>query len=366
MKKIGICTLYYMNRNYGANLQAYALQSVLEKLGAEAQVIPYYHGTKLRRCFSGIKQRIRKKDRVASNIAVRNAAIDGFRNTIPHSKCYFSNTIDTANADFDGFITGSDQVWNPDWINGYMALQFADESKLTAAYAASTGRITLDAVQKEKLRVAMGHTKHISIREKESIPALRELTDKEIDCVLDPTMLLTRAQWDKICSDRIVEGEYLFCYFLGGNENLRKAANDYARKNHLKVVTLPYLNAAYRQVDDGFGDEQLYHVSPKDFLSLIKHASFVLTDSFHAAVFSHIYGKEFAVSGNKENEMGCRMQSLTELFGTGNRYFRDFEMLSAEALCALNEQPMKLNYEKYEEMRNHSLDFLKKVLKDDG
>ena len=365
MKKIGICTLYYMNRNYGANLQAYALQSVLEELGAEAQVIPYYHGTQLRRCFSEIRQRVKKKDCVASSIAARNAAIDEFRNAIPHSKCYFSNTIDYANADFDGFITGSDQVWNPDWINRYMALQFADESKLTAAYAASTGRITLDDAQKEKLRVAIEHAKHISIREKESIPALQELTQKDLDYVLDPTMLLTRAQWDEVCSDRIVEGEYLFCYFLGGNENLRKSATEFARKNHYRIVTLPYLNAAYRQVDDGFGDEQLYHVSPKDFLSLIKYASFVLTDSFHAAVFSHIYGKAFAVSGNKESEMGCRMQSLTELFGTENRYFRGFEMLSTEALCALNEQPMKLNYEKYEETRNHSLDFLKKVLKDD-
>lgn len=364
--KIGICTLYYKNLNYGGNLQAYALCTVLKSINHTPEVLPYYNHSRAYEMLSNIKQSIRKKNTLDSLLSKRNCAMKRFADSIPHSNVYYSNTIHKANKKYDCFITGSDQVWNPDWINRYMALQFADESKLTAAYAASTGRITLDDVQKEKLKAAIAHTKHISIREKASIPALRELTDKEIDYVLDPTMLLTRAQWDEVCSNRIVEGEYLFCYFLGGNENLRKAAKEFARKKHFRIVTLPYLNAAYRQVDDGFGDEQLYHVSPKDFLSLIKHASFVLTDSFHAAVFSHIYEKEFAVSGNKESEMGCRMQSLTELFGTGNRYFRDFEMLSAEALCALNEQPMKMNYEKYEEMRNHSLDFLKKVLKDDG
>lgn len=365
MKRVGICTLYYQNRNYGANLQAYALQSVIAKMGNEAMLIPYYSGTKLRRILAGIKHSLTKKDRIYESIRDRNAAIDCFNSEIPHSKCFYSNTIDNANKDFDCFIAGSDQVWNPDWINRYMSLEFTKKDKLTASYAASTGMVTLNGEQKARLRSAMEHTSYISIREKESIPALQELTEKEIDYVLDPTMLLTKEEWDEVCTGRIVEENYIFCYFLRGNANLRKVAKEYAQKKNLKVVTLPYLNSSYRQVDDGFGDVQLYSISPKDFLSLIKYASFVLTDSFHAAVFSHIYERAFAVAGNRESQMGCRMQSLAELFGTEMRYFQDEDVLTEAALSALDNQPLKLNYERFEEMRRHSLDFLNKVLKDD-
>ena len=365
MKRIGICTLYYQNRNYGANLQAYALQSVLSAMGNEALLIPYYSGTRLRRILAGIKHSLKKKDCVFDSIRDRNDAIDCFNRAIPHSKCFYANTIDNANEDFDCFITGSDQVWNPNWINRYMSLEFTEKNKLTISYAASIGLITLNEEQENKLCSALEHTKHVSVREKESIPALQKLTDKKIEYVLDPTMLLTSEEWDKICATRIVEDKYIFCYFLKGNANLRKVAKEYAKKKNLKIVTLPYLNACYRQIDEGFGDEQLYRISPKEFLSLIKYASFVLTDSFHAAVFSHIYEREFAVAGNRQSQMGCRMQSLVELFGTKGRYFQDEDLVTEEALSALDNQPLKLDYESFEKMRHHSFDFLNRVLKDD-
>jgi len=362
MKRIGICTLYYKNRNYGANLQAYALRMVLESLGNETELIAYYNNTKFHGVLSYIKQKMKRRSCISEEIAIRNAAVDQFNQDIPHSKLYYSNTIDAANAEYDCFITGSDQVWNPDWINCYMALEFVAPEKLTASYAASTGRILLNDMQQRKLKSALEHTQFISIREKVSIPALEMLTDKEITYVLDPTMLLTAKDWDEICSERLIPEEYLFCYFLGDNENLRKVAREYATVNKMKLVTLPFLNASYRKIDDGFGDYALYDVSPKDFLSLVKYASFVLTDSFHTAVFSHIYEKPFAVSGGKDNEMGCRMESLTDLFGTSNRYFVDHCLVSLEKLNDLTCRTLKLDREAYEAMRQSSLAFLKKVV----
>lgn len=364
MKKIGICTLYYRNRNYGGNLQAYALRSVLESMGNETEMITYYYGTKLRWMLSAIKQRIMRKDRIADFIAIRNVAVDGFNEAIPHSKLYYSNTIDSANMEYDCFITGSDQVWNPNWINRYTTLEFVNSDKCTASYAASTGKVVLNVVQQQKLIPALESIQYISIREKESIPALQELTDKEIEYVLDPTMLLTDEDWDKICSERMIPEKYLFCYFLGDNENLRKVARSFADQKNLKLVTLPFLNSTYRKVDDGFGDNALYDVSPKDFLSLVKHASFILTDSFHAAVFSHIYERPFAVSGRKDNEMGCRMKSLTDLFGTSDRYFVDHSLVSLEKLETLSCEKLRLNRTLYEKMRQSSLEFLKKVTTD--
>lgn len=365
MKKIGICTLYYKNRNYGANLQAYALRKVLESLGNEAELITYYNNTKLHFLLSAVKQKMKKKSCIAAGIATRNVAVDQFNQEIPHSKLYYSNTIDSANSEYDCFIAGSDQVWNPDWINRYTALEFVNSDKRTASYAASTGRICLNDLQQRKLKSALENTQYISIREKASVPALQMLTDKKITYVLDPTMLLSAKEWNTICSNRLIQEDYLFCYFLGDNENLRKVAREYAVIKNLKLVTLPFLNASYRKVDDGFGDYALYDISPKDFLSLIKYASFVLTDSFHAAVFSHIYEKPFAASGRKENEMDCRLESLTNLFGTFNRYFVDHIFVSVEKLETLSDA-LDLNWEAYKAMRQSSLEFLTKVVAEDG
>ena len=94
MKKIGICTLYYQNRNYGANLQAYALRYTLEKLGVNAELVPYYYRTRVRRLLSSIKQSL-KKNSISKNVEKRNRVIDKFNNLIPHSKVYYSNTIHT-------------------------------------------------------------------------------------------------------------------------------------------------------------------------------------------------------------------------------------------------------------------------------
>ena len=362
MAKIGICTMYYNNFNYGANLQAYALRKSVSNMGWEAEIISYYDNTKCHMLLSRVKHSLNKRTAVSHGVAIRKAAIKPFNHSIPHSKLYFRNTIEHANKQYNIFITGSDQVWNPDWINTYMSLDFVDKSKRTIAYAASTGKIHFDKWQQEKLERALSNTEYISVREKESIPALQKLTDKKIEYVLDPTLLLTREEWDAICSDRIIPEEYMFCYFLNGNENLRKVALAFAKSRGLKIATLPFLNTAYRSVDDGFGDYALFDISPEDFLSLIRNAEFVITDSFHGAVFSHLFERQFIVSSECGNEMGCRPQSLTELFGTEDRYINDYEKVSLNKLLAFAGDQMKMDKNRYEMMRIKSIGFLKEAL----
>ena len=362
MKKLGICTMYYKNPNYGANLQAYALRKTVSEMGWKTDIISYYDFTKIHKILSCVKQSLKRKTELSRNVTIRKTAVEHFNHSIPHSKLYFSNTIKQANKKYDVFITGSDQVWNPDWINPYLSLEFVEKSKRTIAYAASTGKIHLDKDEQEKLRQALGNTEYISIREKESIQSLIELTDKKIEYVLDPTMLLTRDEWNEICSERIIPEEYMFCYFLNGNENLRRIAIAYAKSRGLKIVTLPFLNATYRSVDDGFGHYALYDISPEKFLSLIRYATFVMTDSFHGAVFCHLYERHFIVSSERGNEMGCRLKSLTELFETEERYVNDHEKVSLDTLKALDNIPMKLNRDRYKEMRYKSIAFLKEAL----
>ena len=89
MKKIGICTFYYKNRNYGANLQAYALQKTIESMGYDAEMISYYNNSKLHYLLSIIKHKILGKDKIFNDIKLRNSVIDEFNKSIPHSKLYF-------------------------------------------------------------------------------------------------------------------------------------------------------------------------------------------------------------------------------------------------------------------------------------
>ncbi len=363
MKRVGICTMYYNNPNYGAVLQAYALNKVVTEMGYDSEMISFYQGTEIRHFLSRIKREIKKNDSFYNQILLRFEAVRSFSETIPHSKLYYPNTLHRANERYDTFIVGSDQVWNPDWINAYYALDFVIPPKNTIAYAASLGRISLNDEQREKLRGAVERTKHISVREEDSIPALSTITRKKVECVLDPTMLLTKKEWDSICMERMYQGDYMFCYFLGNNENLRKTATAYAHRRGMKIVSFPFLNCQYREVDDNFGDIRLYDVSPRGFLSLIKNASFVMTDSFHGAVFSHIFDREFAVSSDIRNEMGCRIRSLTELFGTGDRYYSDHEQLTLKKLINMEEKPIKLEYDHFERMRHKSLSFLSEALR---
>lgn len=365
MKKVGICTLYYDNPNYGANLQAFALRKVVSEMGYDSELISFYQGTGLRHFLSRIKRTINKGDHLYNQIQIRQKTVKTFSQSIPHSELYFPKTLYRANSKYDVFIVGSDQVWNPDWINLYLSLDFVEHKKNTIAYAASIGRISLNAAQKDKLRKTIQRTKHISIREKESIPILHDITSKKIEYVLDPTMLLPNDEWDKVCTERLCQDDYMFCYFLGGNENLRKTATIYAQRRGLKIVSFPFLNGQYREADNNFGDICLFDVSPKGFLSLIKNASFVMTDSFHGTVFSHLFGREFVVSSDARNEMGCRMQSLTELFGTKERYFPDHEQITLEKLISLEQQPIKLAYDRFEGMRQKSLHFLSEALEND-
>lgn len=363
MNRIGICTLYYENSNYGANLQAYALIRIITSLGYEADMISYYYSNQLRYLCRNLKHSFKRKSQVSKCIEVREKAVKRFNNAIPHSRLFYSNTIKDSNNEYDVFITGSDQVWNPDWINSFLALDFVEDNKKTISYAASIGKINLNDEQKNKLQIAIDNTDYISIREKESIQSLQNLTSKKIEYVLDPTMLLNKSEWDEICSNRIVLEDYLFCYFLGKNEILRNTAKEYAKQKGLKIVNIPYMNEANQQVDRNFGDYSLSDVSPEDFLSLIRYASFVITDSFHGAVFAHIYQRRFIVSSEKGNEMGCRMQSLVCLFGTENRYINDHNLVTNRLLSELEDTPLEFKYEQYEKMKNKSLNFLKESLK---
>lgn len=374
MKKIGIITHYYESQNYGGLLQAYALCKKLEQLGYSAEQIQYKHvdavpkviETQKRwtreRVITGIGYRISKitKRKFHKNMSLRRKALATFRESIPHSnEIYTAQTVKECNEVYDVFITGSDQVWNVAWYDEAYFLKFVI-NKPKYSYAASVGTEDFDNKTQKLFKENLAGYSGISVRESTSVELLQPLTNNIVHWVLDPTLLFMSSEWDEVCSERKIQEEYLFCYFLGEDLTQRELAKEYAKKCGLKIVTLPHLGGRIRKCDNKFGDIQLWDVTPLDFISLVKYSKCIFTDSFHACVFANIYNREFFVFDRTgSTKMSGRIVSLLKLFGNIERFCESKEKKSIdyiESLAFEQERPTDLA-KKY----NESMEFLQGI-----
>lgn len=383
--KIGIITIYFKSTNYGGNLQAYALCEALLKQGCDAEQIAFLRKNAnksiLKRFFSdGLINFFRKSIRHAKETVLapfshieakklnlysrREKAFSHFNvAVIPHSeRCYTDVTIAECVTDYDCFITGSDQVWNFAWYSPAHFLDFVPSDKIKMSYAASIARDDLSEEQKEIFRKSLADYKAVSVREKSAEKLLEGLSPVGVQTVLDPTLLLAKEDWDKVCADRVIEDAYIFCYFLGDNRKERQIAKKFAEAKGLKLVALPH-TAGIKLKDRKFGDERLYDVSPEQFLSLIKHAAYVLTDSFHAVVFSNIYEKQYFVfNRSKRGEMSSRIVDVTGLFGQQDRFCAGKEREKLSYIASLADIDYTKEKPIFEQRKAESIEFLKKNL----
>lgn len=382
-KKIGIISLYYNNYNYGGNLQAYALTAFLSKNGYNVEQITY-------NCRSNTKTDIKKKLKgytfwgfvttgfrfiynkikripqniinyiINNNVKIRRKSFDRFNhNVIKHSiKEYDKQNIDEYDNCYDVVITGSDQVWNFKWYNKAFFLDFVPSDKKKVAYAASIGMDNLTEKQKEIFRNSLKDFVAVSVREKSDVELIKDCSPVPVVNTLDPTLLLDREDWDKICADRVVEEKYIFCYFLGDNKKERKLAIQFAKRNGLKIVTLPHLDM-YKKADRFFGDYRFWDLGPEQFLSLIKYAKYVFTDSFHAVVFSNIYQRQYFVfNRSSKGEMNSRIYNVTELFENPERFCDTKEKESLQYIETLEPINYNRDFEKYDILKEQSIKFL--------
>lgn len=394
MKRVGIITHYYGSKNYGGNLQAYALCKLIQNEEYIVEQISYnmYNQTSNRnrierlrilklkelvaKIFCHFRLSICNKiqrmqdHKIRTHFVKRSKALHLFnRNSIPHSERVYNNDniIDCIN-DYDVFITGSDQVWNPLWVNAVFFLDFVPSNKFKMSYAASISQNDLTPEQIKIFKQSLSDYDAVSVREENAVRLLQEISPVAVEWVLDPTLLLSSEQWDEICAKQIVFKKYMFCYYLGDNTNQRKIAEQFAKNHGLIIVTLPHLAGQYCKCDAEFGDEQLYDISPEQFISLIKYAEYVFTDSFHATVFSIIYKKQYCVFTKSEQvSMDSRIYSLTSLFD-GECHFCDTpEKLNVQYIEGLSDLDYTKPFVKFEEMKLKSIGFLKgNLTKADG
>ncbi len=382
--KVAIITLYYGNSNYGANLQSYALCKKINDLGYDAEQISYdLTYTRKPTLYSRLKHLARymlvnlnpkcfartlKNKKIKRSFNERTRKTHDFRNDyIPHtSKIYNKNNVVECVDNYGTFIAGSDQVWNFRWYYPAYFLSFVPESKAKFSYAASLSMTQLSCEQAQILKDHLKDYKAVSVREQDAVDLLNGLSPIQAQWVLDPTMLLNKQEWDAICAEEILHEPYVYCHFLGDDEQPRKLACEFAKKNNLKVVTVPHLDYKYRKCDENFGDIKLYDIGPREFVSLIKNSAYVFTDSFHAMVFSGIYEKQYFVFRREAYpQMSSRIYSLCDLYETTERFCNSDEKCSLSYIEGLSDIDYTKTLDKFLKMKEKSIKYLEENLKTD-
>ena len=339
--RVAVLTLFKGNYNYGGMLQAYALPYVINKMRKNACQIAHTGGgnamyfTKIQQCkqysLSEIVQKLwqrhieSKTFLIESKLRQRKLLFDRFESEhIKVSRNYSLSDIEQLGKDYDAFVVGSDQVWNPNVANRFFVLDFPirDNAK-RISYAASIGRGYISKYEGKCLKLFLDKFDSISVRE-ESAKALLQKADVHvpITTVLDPTMLLSYDEWADICAERIIKQKYVLMYAFSECK-FRQSLYDYYHALGYKVVYIPYVKQKYNNFDGKSCMHALWNVGPSEFLSLIRYADVVVTDSFHGAVFSIIFNKCFYVfqrdSTKAKTSKNVRLTDLLHLFGLENR-----------------------------------------------
>ncbi|PTM08485.1 MAG: polysaccharide pyruvyl transferase family protein [Bacteroidetes bacterium] len=353
-KKIGIVTMT-SGENYGNKLQNYAVQEVIKKLGflpetlinttvkgfdlpeAELSLIqklkPLYilMALKIRinkilliknegdQIIKSIIWKVRNREKIKEVKLLKKEVFSNFFKSKIRSSDFTisSNNIPFEKIEeFEYFFCGSDQIWNPFYPQNSMIdfICFAPEAK-RIAYAPSFGVDHIPEYKKVFYKEWLSEISSLSVREEQGAKIIRELTGREAEVLVDPTLMLSRDEWLSIASkpEFKIEGEYIFTYFLGNKTN---EYDDYIKSladlHSYKIVNLLEI----REFD-------YYSAGPQEFIYLINNASLVCTDSFHGAVFSIILKSNFIVFDRKEGKhsMGSRQQTLLKKFNLEDRFF---------------------------------------------
>ena len=263
---------------------------------------------------------------------------------------------------YDAFLCGSDQLWLPNNLGSHFyTLEFAPDNKPKIAYATSFGVSQIPNSQKKATAKYLNRFQHLSTRELAGQKIIKELTGKTAQVVCDPTLLFDAEGWKQMLPEKeVVEEPYVFCYFLGTNEEHRKFANEFKNKTGLKLVTCPFLDN-YVECDLSFGDIQLFDMDAADFVNLIRHAEYILTDSFHGSVFSILNHKKFMTFNRFNagaNSRNSRIDSLCTLLGLSERRY------SGNVMDVKNGIDYNAVEEKLKKLRAESAKYLKDALKE--
>lgn len=311
--KIGIVTI--IDRNYGNRLQNYAAQEVLKKYG-EVETIPFKKQDKPIFLKYVIKKILREL-KLRKNCLY---AWEEFNLKIKFGPYQIDKDRNKLVKRYDFVSLGSDQVWNTDWYEdnplrkeAFLLSFFKKEQKV--CFAPSFGISEIGDEWKEWFTKKINDIPHLSVREEAGAKIIKKVTGKTAEVLIDPTLMLDSGKWRQLeKKPRYIDcnKKYVFTYLLGKNTpEMRQKTEDIAKQYDCQIINMHEI--IY---------DNTKNIGPSEFLYLVNHAFIVLTDSFHASVFSFLFEKPFLLFARVgENDgMLSRMDTLMHTFGLERKY----------------------------------------------
>lgn len=356
---VGILT-FHRALNYGANLQAYALQNYLFALDIDNEIVDYRCQYMIDRYQKTIRKTNGNKLRglawslmTAGSVKQKKRCTEQFaQRFLKLSRSYDSSTIAEASDRYAAFISGSDQVWSPTCVgfDPVYFLTFTQHEK-KFSYAASIAAQEIPAAIREEYRRRVSDFSGISLREPSGAALVEQLCGVNAQVHIDPSLLLNAEQWNKIAAAHNADEPYILLFAVPKPDQLVSYALRLAEQKNMRVI---YLNNSWKKIRHPLLRYQ-DPVAPDLFLSMVRDAAYVCTNSFHGTAFSLLYHKPLVCETNIADGRRTRPGDLlTELSLQGRILYRDNPDPDIEAPVAWEQVDTAL-----ERQRSRSADYLK-------
>lgn len=371
-RNIAILSLYYKNANYGGILQAYALQKALEDQGHCVRQISYdllsgYNKPQKYGWYKILAElyHLLKYREWMLEFQKRRKLIYNFADSIPHTKKVTNSSIKTLAKDFDLFICGSDQIWNPIGWQTTLFLDFLPKKKKRIAYAASVSK---DIISEDELGFMERFLRDfdcISVREFNTMIQLnKHFSDLNIETMPDPVLLLSSKIWTKLLVRNKTNEKYILAYFLGHDIRQRNQIVSYAKSRNMQLKFVSHIDWNDYKWETDNKECLTGAIGIPEFLSLIANAALVITDSFHGTIFSAIFNTSFVVLERTmpkgTTSMISRIETILEELGCSERLIKQLKLGETYSLTA--EKTQRIN-ENISCLRRKGHIFLKEAVK---
>ncbi len=314
--KIGLIT-FHRAHNFGANLQAFALNKYINDNIAPCEIIDYLPNNQIVEK-NPVKKLLNKiKEIIFFPRYVTYKKFRKFQNEsyLLSNKSYAGDgEIKNNPPKYDILISGSDQILNTDLTGNSESYYLTfDEATPKISYGSSFGKTLLNDLEKDLLKNEFSSFKALSVREESAASIINSIANVNAQLVLDPVFLLPASQWELKCSSISLPKRYIFVYCMEITEQIKDAVNKVSNLYNIPII------GAYGCTDVLENVSPVSKPGPEDFISCIKNAELVITNSFHGTALSLIFGKNFiSVAHSKRN---TRLLNIMTLSGEENKLY---------------------------------------------
>lgn len=336
--------------NYGSCFQAFALQRAIEKITVRREKCSYFLIPI--KTFKDYPINRIKNLLISPFMSLHRSQFIPFENKYMNFvSCSSLSELPSLNAQADVFVCGSDVIWNPDFNSGLGAFFLDFATKYKFSYAASFGKAEISKNDLAFTREKLASFDAVSVREKTSLEIACKCIEKPVEVVSDPVLLLETKDWDEITAPCPVSKRYIFVYSTHLNKTFKNFIVALKRQTGLEVILSTC--GPKQALKQGMLSVQ----SPQEWLTLLKHAECIVTNSFHATVFSVMFHKKFytVVAGDKAKGINMRMNDFLNTVGLGGRMYS-----SVPDKIDFSEINYRNVDEKLASMRELSLTFIRK------